>query len=387
MIVFVSNYLNHHQMPLAMELYELTGGQYRFVEMEKASIELTGRGFIEYNGAALLVQAWKSSEQMAQAERLVVESDVVIYGSLRSMGWIRRRLNAGRLTFEYGERWLKRGFLNLLSPRLLKSQLLYHTCFFNKPLYRLNASAYAAGDLRKMLSFRHRMFKWGYFTAIPEFEEKKLELFKDVSRLKILFVARFLIWKHPWMPVVMAQQLKDAGYIVDINMYGTGPELPRIERLIAELDVADMVHLFGNVSNSEILAEMRRHDIFVFTSDRNEGWGAVVNEAMSSGCAVVASNAVGSVPFLIKNGENGMVFNDRDVNDLTKQVKYLLDHPIECRRIGVAARATMVEEWSPRRAAENLLRLIDGIGKGHPNIVFSGPCSPDSSDVKLRFFH
>ena len=33
---------------------------------------------------------------------------------------------------------------------------------------------------------------------------------------------------------------------------------------------------------------MEQADIYLFTSDRNEGWGAVANEAMNSACAMVA---------------------------------------------------------------------------------------------------
>ena len=43
-------------------------------------------------------------------------------------------------------------------------------------------------------------------------------------------------------------------------------------------------------------------------SGRKEGWGAVVNEAMSSGCAVVADAEAGSVPYLIENSKDGFIY-------------------------------------------------------------------------------
>ena len=52
--------------------------------------------------------------------------------------------------------------------------------------------------------------------------------------------------------------------------------------------------------NAKILQEMRKHEIFLFTSDRNEGWGAVSNESMSNGCMLVGSDGIGSIPFLVK---------------------------------------------------------------------------------------
>ena len=46
-----------------------------------------------------------------------------------------------------------------------------------------------------------------------------------------------------------------------------------------------------------------------------EGWGAVLNEAMNSGCACIASHAIGSAGFLIEHGENGFVYRDGDMDD------------------------------------------------------------------------
>lgn len=79
------------------------------------------------------------------------------------------------------------------------------------------------------------------------------------------------------------------------------------------MNVGDCVSLIGNMPNDEILALMQKSHIFIFTSDRNEGWGAVLNEAMSNGCAVVASNMIGAAPYLIKQGENGYIFKSGDV--------------------------------------------------------------------------
>ena len=73
---------------------------------------------------------------------------------------------------------------------------------------------------------------------------------------------------------------------------------------------------------------MRNHDIFIFTSDRQEGWGAVLNEAMDSGSTVVASDAIGSSPFLIKDGQNGFLFKSENHKSLYQKVAYLIDNPL-----------------------------------------------------------
>ena len=69
---------------------------------------------------------------------------------------------------------------------------------------------------------------------------------------------------------------------------------------------------------------MEKSEIHIFTSDRNEGWGAVLNESMNSACVPVANKAIGSVPYLINDGNNGFMYKDE--NELYEKVKYLLNN-------------------------------------------------------------
>ncbi len=59
-----------------------------------------------------------------------------------------------------------------------------------------------------------------------------------------------------------------------------------LEKKILELNLSDKVHQLGNLSNSDVIKLMQNHQIFCFTSDRSEGWGAVLGEAMSNACSV-----------------------------------------------------------------------------------------------------
>ena len=190
-----------------------------------------------------------------------------------------------------------------------------------------------------------------------------------------MWCARFLDWKHPEMVVTLAHRLKENNYDVQIDMYGTGIEMSKVKSMANALGVEEMVVFKGNVPNAEIICAMQKHDIFLFTSDKNEGWGAVLNEAMSNGCAVVASNAIGSVPFLVKDGENGLIFKSRSVESFYEKVEFLLRHPDERRKMANRAYYTMREVWSPRQAAVNLLSLTDNLKKGKDSSIKEGPCS------------
>ena len=107
-------------------------------------------------------------------------------------------------------------------------------------------------------------------------------------------------------------------------MIGIGNEFDAIKNLIENYNLTDCVKLLGAVKSDKVRKYMENANIFLFTSDCNEGWGAVLNESMNSGCAVVASHAIGSVPFLLENKKNGIIYNDRDINTLYESVLYLI---------------------------------------------------------------
>lgn len=373
-IAFYTNFINHHQVLLADELYQLSGGQYRFVETMPMFDWLKSGGYDDFSSRPYVLQAWKDDASKKKAEELCVNADVAIFGA-DSLDYQIIRAKTGKLSFEASERWLKKGILNLLSPRLLRNMWYYHTLFRKKPVYKLCSSAYAAGDQYKMFSFKDRCYKWGYFTRVDDYDIEASLDNRQATEFRLMWCARFLKWKHPEMAIKLAARLKAKGYTFTLDMYGSGVELERMQLLARQLDVTDVVRFCGNLPNDQILEQMRCHDIFLFTSDRNEGWGAVANEAMSNGCVLVGSDAIGSVPFLVKDGENGCVFKSCDLDSLMNKVEYLLNNRTEIRRLAVNGYLTMKTVWSPENAARNLMTLIDDLRNGRDTSVADGPCS------------
>ena len=375
-ILYVSNYLNHHQAPIADEMNKIQGVEYIFAEMSETPESFKKAGYPDFSDRTYLLRGWENDANYQKVCELVISSDVVMFGGCYfDLMKLRLRQKSG-LTFQVGERWLKRGLLNLFSPRLIRFVWLYHTKFHRASnYYNLCASAYSPGDNRLLGVFNNRSYKWGYFTKIDTDLEAYDRVFSEHRRFSILWCARFLFWKHPELPVKLAYRLKKKGYDFLIDMYGAGPEFEQTKKLVNKLSVSDFVIFHGNVPNAKLLEQMRKHSIFLFTSDRHEGWGAVANEAMSSGCVVVASDSIGCVPFLIQDNKNGCVFKTEDLDSLENKVEYLLTHSDELKSYSEKAYSTMRDIWSPQNAAKNLIKLIDDLSKGNDTSVKEGPCS------------
>ena len=367
-VTFFINYLNHHQAPVADEMYRLLGDNFRYVATYTRQNEDL-KGGSDYSKRPYCLFAAEDVNAVAEAHRLNRESDVCVYGA-GNLDWERERAKTGKLSFEISERWFKRGFINILSPRLIKWWWLYQTKLRKKPFYTLCASGYTALDRAKLFTFKNRCYKWGYFTALPVSE---LSVNKN-NIIQIMWCARLILWKHPEQPLQLAEKLKNDGYNFHINIVGDGEMHLKLEKLISEYGIADCVSLQGNLPNVQVLKMMSESDVFLFTSDRMEGWGAVVNEAMSSGCCVVANEAIGSTPYLIKEQETGLTYNG-SIDSLYSQVKYLLDHLENCKRIGENSRRYIQQIWSPENAAHSLLTLISDISSCKDTSIKEGPCS------------
>ena len=115
----------------------------------------------------------------------------------------------------------------------------------------------------------------------------------------------------------------------------------------------------------------------MFTSDFNEGWGAVLNESMNSGCAVIASHAIGSVPFLIQDGENGLIYENGNQQQFEERVESVIKDSEYRKRLGVNAYESVVNEWSADIAAKRFVALSQSLLKKEPadNLFAKGPCS------------
>ncbi len=372
-LAFYTNFINHHQIIFADALWNNQEIKFFFVvtcPMPETRIKL---GYPQFN-RPYLVRAYNNQKDYSIAMKIAKDADVAIFGS-NSLQFEIERMRIGRLSFEVSERWLKRGWLNLFSPRLIKNMWYYHTLFYNKPIYKLCASAYCAKDQYLLHSYKNRCYKWGYFTKVDDFDVEAHVNSKSDTTVSLMWCARFLVWKHPELIVKLARKLKDNGYVLSIDMFGSGIELEKTKKLCRRMDVEDMISFKGNKPNDEILHEMRNHDIFLFTSDRNEGWGAVLNESMSNGCTVVASHEIGSVPFLVKDGENGLVFKSKSIESLYEKVVSLIEHPKVRKKMAINAYFDIKNAWSPEVAARNLLHLIEDLQHGNDTSIEEGPCS------------
>lgn len=372
-IIFISNAITPHQIPLCDQLNSLPDVSLVFIESENIDKNSLPIGWRASCDRSYVVSYFELKKNHSLFLEMIMDADAVIYGS-GDYSLIEERLLANKLVFLYSERIYRNWREKIKYPyHLIKFNKMYGR---SKELYLLCASAFAAKDYNSLGLFKNKTFKWGYFTKAAD-----NDLFSDTkmshTTINILWCSRFISFKHPELAVMLAHRLKHDGYNFHLNMIGTGKMLEYIETLVNSYDVADVVTLLGSMSNDDVYRQMKFHDIFLFTSDQNEGWGAVTNEAMSNGCVIVGSNKIGSIPYVVKNGENGMIFKSGNIESLYRKVKYLIDNPEKLHQLSENGIKTIANLWSPQNAAYSLRILINDLLDHRQSTIKDGPCSRD----------
>ena len=371
-IVFVSNYFNHHQKPFCEEMYKRLGTDFSFVATGMIGAERLKLGYAQNDTPPYVHLAYSNAQEQEIAMVMIREADVVIAGGAPE-SYLRERLKMDKLVIRYSERPFKKepSFLHRLYQRIR----FHQRDLGNRNVYMLCAGGYAAADFESMGMYKNRMYQWGYFPTVKEYDISALLSRK--KRNTILWCGRFIDWKHPDDAVKLAQMLKQSGYDFQLKMIGSGTMEEELKRMAQAYDVADVVHFLGSMSPDQVRMHMEEAGIYVCTSDRQEGWGAVLNEAMNSGCTVIASDMIGAVPFLVQNGRNGMLYPSGNHDSLFETVKDILDNPRKQFHIGYTAYQTITDVWNADVGVSRLMKVLEKIlAQENPLDLFDeGPCS------------
>lgn len=371
-VTFVSNYINHHQIPFCEAMVKALGeGNFTFLQTMRMEKERLDMGWEDLSDEIPYVKRFHDDEE--EAKDLLMTSDVVLFGWAPEVGRIiETRVATGGLTFCISERLYKDGQWKAVSPRGQIAKRRAYTRFRKAPYYLLSAGAYVGSDFSLVGAFPDKKLCWGYFPPLYRYGQTQLDEIKQKVRKKsgrpvtqILWAGRFVDFKHPETAVRLAKDLKDLGETFELHIAGGGEREEELKHEASLSGVADRVVFHGYLPPKKIRTLMEEAQIFVFTSDAGEGWGAVVNEAMNSGCAVVAGTEAGCVPWLIGNGVNGLLYTRCEYDELVAQVRRLLRSDPLCARLGRMAKQSIDTLWNADVAARRLIWLCGELLKGY----------------------
>lgn len=372
-VTFVSNYINHHQIPVSNEMYAQLGDSYRFVQTEPMEEERVKMGWdAEVKELPYLLCYYDKPDE---CKKKIMESDVVIFGGVEDENYIAERLEKGLFTIRYSERIYKEGQWKRISPRGLIKKYRDHIRYRKADVYMLCAGGYVADDFSLIGAYPDKMLKWGYFPKTYPYNLDMLFAKKEHNVVpQLLWTGRMIDWKHPEYAIELAKRLKEKEYPFHLTLVGQGEMRIQLEQMAKEYDLEENLTFLNFMTPKEVRQKMEEADIYLMTSDRKEGWGAVVNEAMNSGCAVIASHMVGATPNLICHKENGLVFQSGKIESLVEETEKIISNTRYRKEIGTKAYETIEQLWNPQIAAR---RLLEFCKTKKIDLFTEGPCSKE----------
>lgn len=153
---------------------------------------------------------------------------------------------------------------------------------------------------------------------------------------------------------------------VDVNLIGDGPERAGLEAYQRQHHLGN-VHFLGTKKNSEIPQLLATQDVLILPSVY-DGWGAVVNEALTAGLYVICSDRCGAKE-LLADARCGMVFRAGDVQGLSACMNYCTANFSEIRR-NRTFRATWAKERIGGKAVSKyMLDCLSGEAPQRPWLI------------------
>ena len=163
----------------------------------------------------------------------------------------------------------------------------------------------------------------------------------------VLAVGRLVEKKGHETLLLAARLLRERGLEFTIRLAGEGPEWPRLQRLVHELELGDRVLFLGPLSESEVRTEYERADIFALPCRKlangdQDGLPNVILEAMAHGLPVVSTRLDGIVEAIL-DGESGLLADQDDPAGLADHLDHLIQDAKLRDRVGEAGRRRVAE--------------------------------------------
>ena len=188
--------------------------------------------------------------------------------------------------------------------------------------------------------------------------QKEVPLHKEKI---LLAVGRIDAWYYKGFDILVSAWKNIANRHPDWKLVivggGSKESMAYMESIIGEPNVSRQIELSEFTPN--IVSLYQKSEIFVLSS-RYEGFGLVLIEAMSQGCACIACNYKGRQAEIINDGVDGLLC-DVNAPDMLSDKMDLLITDVELKKRLQGNAITSVERFSPQEYAVKWERLLNGV--------------------------
>jgi len=179
--------------------------------------------------------------------------------------------------------------------------------------------------------------------------------------IAILFVGTLTPIKGPHILLSAFHKLAQVNKDVCLLIAGDGVLMDELQRYAQKHNLSSRVKFLGFVDQNELPKIYLSSDFVVFPS-LSDTWARAVNEAMACGLPVIASRKVGATGDIVKDGVNGFIVREGDVEDLAAKMQILVGNPEMREKMGRNSKR-IIEQWTYEAAIPNVIKAIEYVCK------------------------
>ena len=189
---------------------------------------------------------------------------------------------------------------------------------------------------------------WNDWQILPD-KNIFRKLYPDISDKFVLFAGR-LATNKGLSDLISAMDLVNQK---SVDLVITGADMGLGKQLEKEALVKGVrMHRLGHIDDETYRSVLAAAEMLVLPSEY-EAFGIVLLEAAAAETAVIGTN-VGGIPEAMSPGNNGLIVEYNDVDNLSKSIATLLDDAKLCKEMGKAGRV-----WAKNFSWDSILKELE----------------------------
>jgi glycosyltransferase involved in cell wall biosynthesis len=241
-------------------------------------------------------------------------------------------------------------YLNILQK--IKIKLFLYTIKYVSDVI-LVQSKYAMDDMKKLIHRNNNVYHIP--SGVNEYKFRTRE--NNGFYFKIIISGRLSKEKRVCMGIdIMSKIVRDGFKDIILHIYGDGPQLSNLCRMIDKHCLNDYVKIFGNHDNMhKVYPEYN----IMWHFCKHEAFSRAILESMSSSVPVIAYPGGGALD-IIKHGYNGFLVKEQnEIDSYYYYTVFLYNNKNQFKRMRLSARKTIIANYSERKYHQEYNRIIN----------------------------
>src|SRR5713226_5920863 len=170
-----------------------------------------------------------------------------------------------------------------------------------------------------------------------------------------IYMGRLSPEKGCWTLIHAFEQLPQ----IPLKILGTGPLEHELKNYVSQKGIGN-IQFLGFKSGEEKWQVLRNSLCLVVPSEWYENFPVTVLEAFMAAKPVIAAR-MGGLPYIVEDGQSGLLFDSGKVDQLAKQIQRLADDTSGAVRMGARARDLSETKYGPEQGYSNLMNIFSQV--------------------------